>query len=685
MDFSDYLYIIGLILVLMYLLTGSDDLIWDLATLFKRTQYRKQIVDLHKLDAIPPKLLAVVIAAWHEDNVLGDVIENIIASAHYPRSRYHIFLGIYPNDPATHAVAGALAKKYPNIHIVVNNRPGPTSKAQNINYVISQIKEFERRRRWLFASITIHDSEDVVHPYELKMTNYLLEKYKALQFPVFPLMQMPKFKNFFRNITTSTYADEFAENHFSTMVSRYSAGAFVPSAGTGFVLARDIIDAFGDADILPSDSLTEDYRLSLTLFEKGIQMYYVLERVPRINDEGKLIDEFVATRSMFPKTFKTAVKQKARWILGITMQSFRFRDIFHIKGLRFAGRYSLYKDMKAKVGNLLIVLGYPVLIYFLVSLFIPLTPIYPKGTLSWYLCLAVTVMMVERQLFRSVAIFNVYGMRSVFFACLLPPILPIRLIWGNIINMSATLKAYRQKIFGVKQQKEKNSVKSAKKKIVWDKTDHAFLEKPALRRYHRTIGDVMLEKGYVTSDQLKEALKMTRGTPQTIGNYLLKNGTIDEEQLLDALSHVKHTQYIEAASVEEYHPAQFAPAFDEKLLRALKTLPLLKTKSGYVFAVCDNSAQNVQTVLRDKYGVPIGAVLATEALINKGLNSMYAPNAIRMQAPSALTEAYENSTINYEQLIIARNFVASKHISEEEILQNMGLRPDYIYALLAEE
>jgi adsorption protein B len=457
------------------------------------------------------------------------------------------------------------------------------------------------------------------------MTNYLLEKYEALQFPVFPLMQMPKFNNFFKNITTSTYADEFAENHFSTMVGRYSAGAFVPSAGTGFVLSRDIIDAFGEGEILPSESITEDYRLSLTLFEKGVRMYYVLERVPRITDGGKLIDEFVATRSMFPKTFKTAVKQKARWILGITMQSFRFKDIFHIKGLRFAGRYSLYKDMKAKIGNLLIVLGYPVLIYFLASLFVQLPPIYPKGTFSWYLCLAVTGMMIERQLFRSVAIFNVYGMRSVFFACLLPPVLPIRLIWGNIINMSATMKAYRQKIFGTKTRREKGSAKkeAEKKKIAWDKTDHAFVEKQALRRYRRTIGDVLLEKGYVTTGQLMEALQNTRETQQTTGNYLMRKNIIGEAQLLDALAYIKHTQYVEESALESYSLNQFAAVFEEKQLRALKALPLLRTKSGYVFAFCDTSPQNAQTVLRNHYGFPIGAVLATRTLIEKGLDMIY--------------------------------------------------------------
>lgn len=92
-------------------------------------------------------------------------------------------------------------------------------------------------------------------------------------------MQKPSFKNFFSNLTSSTYADEFAENHFTTMVSRYNTGAFVPSAGTGFALSRETIDLFGEKDVLPNDSLTEDYRLSLTLYEMGINMFYVLEKV----------------------------------------------------------------------------------------------------------------------------------------------------------------------------------------------------------------------------------------------------------------------------------------------------------------------------------------------------------------------------------------------------------------------
>jgi len=60
---------------------------------------------------LPPKLLAIMIAAWHEENVLGQVIDHMISTVHYPRSMYHVFLGVYPNDPATIEVAEKTGRK----------------------------------------------------------------------------------------------------------------------------------------------------------------------------------------------------------------------------------------------------------------------------------------------------------------------------------------------------------------------------------------------------------------------------------------------------------------------------------------------------------------------------------------------------------------------------------------------
>ncbi len=63
--------------------------------------------------------------------------------------------------------------------------------------------------------------------------------------------------------------------------------------------------------------------------------------------------------------------------------------------------------------------------------------------LAYGLCVFLTLMMVFRQFMRAVAITNFYGFKSMAVACLLPPLMPIRLIWGNIINLTATIKVWK--------------------------------------------------------------------------------------------------------------------------------------------------------------------------------------------------------------------------------------------------
>ena len=682
------LYAIGFTLVTIYILTGIDDFVWDIATLVRRIRGGDKRLDMRQLDAVPHKLLAVLIAAWHEENVLGDVIDNIIASSQYPQSMYHIFLGIYPNDVATREVAAKLEKKYPNVHMIINCEPGPTSKAQNINHMIRELKEFERKAKWRFASITIHDSEDVVHPYEFKVTNYLLDTHDLLQFPVFPLIKKPTLANFFENITTGTYADEFAENHYTTMRNRCNLGVFVPSAGTGYVISKKLLDSFADEDVLPRDSLTEDYRLALTFFEKGLHTYYVLERVPRVREDNTIVWDYIATRSMFPNTFKTAVKQKCRWVLGITMQSVSFRAIMKNKQLSLAARYSLYKDQKSKISNLFSFIGYPVLIYFLVSLFVPnMTPIFPKYSPSWYMSLGVMVLMFERQIFRGFAIYNVYGLRSLFFACLFPPIISLRVIWGNMINLVATIHAYKQSIFGNQNvaapkaeapgKKQPVIPATGAKKLAWAKTDHSFLDESTLMRYRRRLGDVLVEKGYLSLNQLKHALQDTDGRGRLMGTYLLDKKIIEEEQLLTALSQINAKTYVDIGSLDQYDLNQFAKTFDEKLLDELLVVPLLKTGEGFVVAFCENSSKDAKAILQEKYHIEVMMVLMSERGVRKAIFKMYHP-ITQKQQKTLINDLYEQRIISYDQAIIANNYKALLGVRDIEVLTAMGLIRDEI-------
>jgi adsorption protein B len=583
------IYLIGLFAALCYVLFSIDDLLWDLAHVFRRKKTLPALkLDIRKLDELPPKLLAVMVAAWHEDAVLEPVVDNLLASVQYPRSMYHVFLGVYPNDEATIRAAERLQDKYDNVHMVVNTRPGPTCKADNLNSILSYIRQFELERRWRFASVTVHDSEDVVHPYELKVTNYLIDSYDALQFPVFPLQRMPSIKNFFSGLTTGTYADEFAENHYRTMSMRDAMAAIVPSAGTGFVLSRKILTAFGGKPLFPDDSLTEDYKLSLTFAMQGFKVHYVLEKVRRVTDNGRLKWDYIATRSIFPSTFKTAVRQKTRWIYGITMQSAQFSDIFASSRLSFAGRYSLYKDMKAKYSNLVTLPGYLIFLYAAASYLIDLPVMYPMYSLSWWLCVALTGLMVFRQLLRGAAIRHIYGFKSVVFACLLPPLMPIRLVWGNIINMAATLRAWKQYLFGIKSRK-------TSRKVAWSKTDHEFIEEAVLRGYRRKLGDILLEKGYIPPDTLSALLAIARSKTQRLGDILISHQAVTEEQLAQALAGTLNTVYLRSLE-----PFGSPPVTDDDWRYYWRTChcPILKANGTVVVAATVDTPEAVLARIR---------------------------------------------------------------------------------------
>lgn len=145
------IYWIGFFVALAFIVFGADDLLWDIFTLFRGIG--KKRVELSRVNEKPPKMLAIVIAAWHEDTVIGEVVDNLVASAQYPRSLYRVFLGVYPNDSATIVVARVLEARHDGtVVVVVGDEPGPTSKADNINCTVRAIRAYESNYDVLFAS-----------------------------------------------------------------------------------------------------------------------------------------------------------------------------------------------------------------------------------------------------------------------------------------------------------------------------------------------------------------------------------------------------------------------------------------------------------------------------------------------------------------------------------------------------
>ena len=122
--------------VVGFTIGGIDDLAIDGIWLARAAWRRLVIYKFHDrvdtrtlADPMRPGRLAVFIAAWHEDDVIGGMLSH--ANRAWQGLDYRIYFGVYPNDAATQAAVRPFVG--PNVRMVVCANPGPTTKADCLN------------------------------------------------------------------------------------------------------------------------------------------------------------------------------------------------------------------------------------------------------------------------------------------------------------------------------------------------------------------------------------------------------------------------------------------------------------------------------------------------------------------------------------------------------------------------
>lgn len=255
---------------------------------------------------------AVMIPAYQEAPVIGATIAHMLAV--WPQRELTIYVGCYRNDAATLAAASLAAGSDLRVRIVVHGANGPTTKADCLNRLYRALEADEARTGRGYASIVLHDGEDMVHPAALQAIDAALVLRDFVQLPVRPEPQ-PRSR-----CIAGHYSDEFAESHGKGMVVRAALGAPLPAAGVGCGFSRAALGKLaelrrveGEAGPFAPECLTEDYELGLLLSQEGRGSAFLRMR----DDAGAL----VATGSFFPDKLAPAVRQKTRWIHGIAFQS----------------------------------------------------------------------------------------------------------------------------------------------------------------------------------------------------------------------------------------------------------------------------------------------------------------------------------------------------------------------------
>lgn len=293
-----------------FLVGALDDLCIDLLWLGYKMGAFTRVTGNYEARSDPGvndgSLMAVFIPAWAEEAVIGTMLRHCLSVWKDTPYRFRIYAGCYPNDRNSVLEILEVARSAHCIRPVLLPHKGPTTKADCLNHLWTALLADETAEGFSTKAIILHDAEDAVHPCELDLFHHLIPHHAAVQLPVIPVRAPGS------RWVSGHYCDEFAESHGKTMIVRQALGAYLPLAGVGCAISRDMLGQIAaNAKGCPFDqnSLTEDYELGLTIGRLGGRTIMAREYGP----DGQLI----GTRSCFPATLSTSVRQKTRWLTGI--------------------------------------------------------------------------------------------------------------------------------------------------------------------------------------------------------------------------------------------------------------------------------------------------------------------------------------------------------------------------------
>ncbi len=495
------------VLAVILLLTGLDDFVPISICMWRRLRERKPAIEPSLGEFLKhERRIAIFVPCWKEAGVIGNMVRHNLAAICY--RNFDFFLGVYPNDEATTEVAGNLADTLRNVHVAACPHPGPTSKADCLNWIYQRMSLFEEEHGVRFDTIVLHDAEDLIHPDALGVINRERANYAMVQVPVLPLSTS------LREFTHGIYCDEFAEFQIIDMPARQFSGSFIPSNGVGTGFSREVLERMArerENRIFDPASLTEDYETGLFIHQLGYSQLFA--RLTR-GEKG-----LMATREYFPRKVRSAIRQRTRWVTGIALQC------WERNGWRgcWRTRYWFWRDRKGLIANPVTFLTNALFAAGVADGFASVAAHRPwafavSNPKVVALCWMTLLLQCFRVSLRMVCVARVFGP---LFALGVP----VRSFHGNFVNCFASLGAMWNYL----------SAQLHGRPLVWQKTEHAYPSRDALVLHRRELGDVLVRSGFLSEEKLVE-VQTKMPVDGDLPEFLLTNRIISDDDLCRAIS-----------------------------------------------------------------------------------------------------------------------------------------------------
>ncbi|MBD3319561.1 MAG: type II/IV secretion system protein [Chitinivibrionales bacterium] len=163
----------------------------------------------------------------------------------------------------------------------------------------------------------------------------------------------------------------------------------------------------------------------------------------------------------------------------------------------------------------------------------------------------------------------------------------------------------------------------------------------------KRIGEVLIDQGLITQDQLELGLKEQKTSGRLLGKCLVKLGFISEEKLIDALSAQLDIQHVVLENFS--FNKNLLKIFPEEMLRKYRAIPLFEREGIITVAMADPT--NLRTVdhLKFKSGKEIEPVIATESAVMGAIERNYSSALEQMTELLGTQQSQELDLVKEEQ------------------------------------
>lgn len=143
-----------------------------------------------------------------------------------------------------------------------------------------------------------------------------------------------------------------------------------------------------------------------------------------------------------------------------------------------------------------------------------------------------------------------------------------------------------------------------------------------MRRARRLIGEILVDKGIITQQQLNEALDARRTSSDRIGKILVNLGYATEQDVAAALAEQLNIEFVDLARTSP--DASVQNVIPIELVYRHKVFPLRRHEDGgLLVAMADPTDVVARDDLRSKCGVPIHPAAAGERAVQEAIDAVH--------------------------------------------------------------